>query len=71
MELIFRRKPLSDDPVSSCLLGQGGGAERGEWVEGGSGAERGEWVEGGSCSKFNFIVAKIALNGLEKNKQTK
>ena len=48
MELIFRRKPLSDDPVSSCLLGQGGGAERGEWVEGGSGAERGEWVEGGS-----------------------
>lgn len=59
MELIFRRRPLSDDPVSSCLLGQGGGAERGEWVE------------GGSCSKFNVIVAKIALNGLEKNKQTK
>lgn len=59
MELIFRRKPLSDDPVSSCLLGQGGGAESGEWVE------------GGNCSKFNFIVAKIALNGLEKNKQTK
>lgn len=59
MELIFRRKPFSDDPVSSCLLGQGGGAERGEWVE------------GGSCSKLNFIVAKIALNGLEKNKQTK
>ena len=50
---------MSDDPVSSCLLGQGGGAERGEWVE------------GGSCSKLNFIVAKIALNGLEKNKQTK
>ena len=29
---------MSDDPVSSCLFGQGGGAERGEWGgEGGVG----------------------------------